>query len=210
MPVSTPKRSRRVLIAITTSSIDVLPARSPMPFTVHSTCRAPFCTAASEFATAMPRSLWQWALQMDVGGGDEDVDPGPPGLLHRLEGAVDVLLARAGEREDDRLRDHLRDAPDGLEVALRGGGEPRLDHVHAQVLELARDRELLLHVHGGAGRLLPVAQGRVEDLYPVHRRSPLRQLVPEKHLGPRTARPVAPETKKPRGGDPARGILSGR
>ena len=46
--------------AITISSSDVLPARSPRPLIVHSTCRAPpICTPASEFATAMPRSLWQ-------------------------------------------------------------------------------------------------------------------------------------------------------
>ena len=52
--------SRRVFTAMTISSSDALPARSPSPFTVHSTCRAPFMTAESEFATASPRSLWQW------------------------------------------------------------------------------------------------------------------------------------------------------
>ncbi len=47
------------MIAITISSSAALPARSPMPLMVHSTCRAPALTPASEFATAMPRSLWQ-------------------------------------------------------------------------------------------------------------------------------------------------------
>ena len=51
--------SLRTLIAITISSSAALPARSPMPLTVHSTCRAPPAMPASEFATAMPRSLWQ-------------------------------------------------------------------------------------------------------------------------------------------------------
>ena len=32
-----------------------------MPLMVHSTCRAPAWMAAIELATAMPRSLWQWA-----------------------------------------------------------------------------------------------------------------------------------------------------
>ena len=41
-----------------------MPARSPMPLMVHSTCRAPAWTAASEFATARPRSLWQWTLMI--------------------------------------------------------------------------------------------------------------------------------------------------
>jgi hypothetical protein len=57
--VVSPNRSFRVLSAITTSSSAALPARSPMPLTQHSTWRAPTRTAASELATAIPRSLWQ-------------------------------------------------------------------------------------------------------------------------------------------------------
>ena len=60
MPVSNGSRSLRVLSAITISSSAALPARSPRPLMVHSTCRAPALTAASELATASPRSLWQW------------------------------------------------------------------------------------------------------------------------------------------------------
>jgi len=55
-----PKKSLRVRSAITISSSDALPARSPIPLMVHSTCRAPCMMAVSEFATACPRSLWQW------------------------------------------------------------------------------------------------------------------------------------------------------
>ena len=51
--------SLRTRIAITTSSSEALPARSPMPLMVHSICRTPPRTPASEFATAMPRSSWQ-------------------------------------------------------------------------------------------------------------------------------------------------------
>jgi len=59
MRVENGSASWRVFIAITTSSSAALPARSPMPLTVHSICRAPARTPASEFATAMPRSSWQ-------------------------------------------------------------------------------------------------------------------------------------------------------
>ena len=59
MPVQNGNTSLRTFIAITTSSSAALPARSPMPLMVHSICRAPARTPASEFATAMPRSLWQ-------------------------------------------------------------------------------------------------------------------------------------------------------
>ena len=47
---------------MTTSSSDALPARSPRPLMVTSTCRAPAWTAASVLAVARPRSLWQWTL----------------------------------------------------------------------------------------------------------------------------------------------------
>ena len=60
IPVSRPRASRRTLSAMTNSSSEALPARSPMPLIVHSTCRAPASTAARELATARPRSLWQW------------------------------------------------------------------------------------------------------------------------------------------------------
>ncbi len=55
-------KSRRVRSAITSSSSEAFPARSPMPLIVHSICRAPARIASSEFATPSPRSLWQWAL----------------------------------------------------------------------------------------------------------------------------------------------------
>ena len=47
---------------MTISSSEQLPARSPMPLMVHSTCPAPSSTAARLLATARPRSLWQWTL----------------------------------------------------------------------------------------------------------------------------------------------------
>ena len=52
----------RVRSAITTSSREALPARSPRPLIVTSTWRAPACTAARVLAVARPRSLWQWTL----------------------------------------------------------------------------------------------------------------------------------------------------
>jgi hypothetical protein len=48
------------LIAMTISSSAALPARSPMPLIVHSIWRAPAASAASELATASPKSSWQW------------------------------------------------------------------------------------------------------------------------------------------------------
>ena len=58
-PVENGMTSRRTWSAMAISSTAALPARSPMPLTVASTCRAPAITAASVLATARPRSLWQ-------------------------------------------------------------------------------------------------------------------------------------------------------
>ena len=52
------KTSPRTLRAITISSNEAFPARSPRPLIVHSTCLAPFTTASSELATPKPKSLW--------------------------------------------------------------------------------------------------------------------------------------------------------
>ena len=81
----------------------------------------------------------------------------------RLPGAVDVAVVAAGQAADGRAGDLGGDGADGLEVALRGDREAGLDDVDAQRREGAGDLELLGHVHARAGRLLAVAQGRVED-----------------------------------------------
>src|SRR4026207_2127555 len=54
MPVSKGSRSARTCNAITISSSDALPARSPMPLIVHSTWRAPASAGGSLFATPRP------------------------------------------------------------------------------------------------------------------------------------------------------------
>ena len=51
-------------MAMITSSMEVLPARSPMPLMAPSIWRAPAEMADSEFATARPRSSWQWTETM--------------------------------------------------------------------------------------------------------------------------------------------------
>lgn len=47
-------------IAITTSSKEALPARSPMPLMVHSICRAPAMAPARLLAVAKPKSFCAW------------------------------------------------------------------------------------------------------------------------------------------------------
>ncbi len=256
--------SGRVRRAITTSSSDALPARSPRPLIVTSTWRAPAWTAASVFAVARPRSLWQWTLtvasrpiavadaaderaelgrdrvadgvrdvdgrgaglddglvdveqerrprsatrprrrtrsrrrgpasrgptstqrtasasassrsipqlvlEVDVAGRDEQVEVRPLGDADRLDGALRVAVAAARERGDrDPALGLLRDPPDRLEVAGRGGRKAGLDDVDLEPRELARDLELLGRGEPGAGRLLAVPERGVEDADPARR-----------------------------------------
>jgi hypothetical protein len=64
IPVSNGSRSWRTRSAMTSSSSDALPARSPMPLIVHSICRTPPSMAARLLATARPRSSWQCVLKI--------------------------------------------------------------------------------------------------------------------------------------------------
>ena len=93
--------------------------------------------------------------------------------LQRLAGQVDVLLVAAGQRGDDRPPDLLGDLLHAPEVALGGGGEAGLDDVHAQLVELPGEPQLLLGGHRVAGGLLAVAKRGVENQdFPAHRALP--------------------------------------
>ncbi len=152
IPVWRPKRSFRVLMAMTTSSIALFPARSPIPLIVHSTWRAPFFTAASALAVASPRSLWQWtemtAWRMfgtrAKSRRDQVAELLRDGIAHRV-GDVD----RRRPRGDDRL-DHLAEivpvAPGrvhrgelhvrGVAAGMGDRGDGLLEHLRARLAEL--------------------------------------------------------------------------
>src|SRR6202163_191460 len=100
---------------------------------------------------------------MDRRGRDEGVDASALGRLDRLAGAVDILLAGAREPAHDRVLGALGDLVDGVKVAFRGDRESGLDDVDPHGIEQLGDFKLLLMRHGGAGRLLAVAQGGVEN-----------------------------------------------
>jgi hypothetical protein len=61
------------------------------------------------------------------------------------------------------LGELLRDRLHALEVADGGDGEAGLHHVDAELGQRLGHAQLLLEVHGEAGRLLAVAQRGVED-----------------------------------------------
>jgi hypothetical protein len=95
--------------------------------------------------------------------GDHRVDARPFGVPERFPGTIDIAAGRPGEPGDARILDELRDFAHGLEIAVGGDRKAGLDHVDAHLLEQQRDLDLLVEVHRCARRLLPVAQGGVEN-----------------------------------------------
>ena len=73
------------------------------------------------------------------------------------------LKRGAGEPADHRVLGALGDFVDRGEIAVRGDRKSGLDDVDAHLVEQFGDFELLLVGHGGAGALLAVAQGGVEN-----------------------------------------------
>ena len=83
---------------------------------------------------------------------------------------VDVLCQRANEACHSCLPKFFCDRADGVEVRLRGGGDARLDDMHAEGFELARHVDLLFGVHAATRGLLAVAQCGVKQLNLSHDR----------------------------------------
>ena len=91
------------------------------------------------------------------------MDARPARLAHSFAATRDVGFDGAGEAGDDRVPGALGDGGDGLEVALGGDRETRLDNVDAHGVEHLGDLQLVFKIHGRAGRLFAIAQGGVEN-----------------------------------------------
>ena len=101
---------------------------------------------------------------MERRGADEGVDAAALGGLDGLGAAVDVLAICARARP--QITAFL--ARRAISCTLSKSpwlaiGKAGLDDVDAHLIEQLGDLELLLEGHGGAGALLAVAQGSVED-----------------------------------------------
>ena len=83
--------------------------------------------------------------------------------LDRLGATVDVLEGGAGQPADHSLLGARCYLLDGGEIAFRRDREAGLDDVDAHIVEQLGDLQFLVVGHGGAGTLLAVAQGGVED-----------------------------------------------
>ena len=112
----------------------------------------------------------QLVAQMARRNAQAGMDARALGGLERLGCNLDVFVDGTREAAYGALvaRD-TANLGDTLEVAGAGDGEARLDNIDVHADELPRDDELFLGVHAGAGRLLAIAQGRIEDVdFPGH------------------------------------------
>ena len=102
---------------------------------------------------------------MQIGGREKRVDARPLGRLERARRLLDVLRPRAGQRRNGRAPHLGRNLAHRFGIGRRRDREAGLDDVHAERVEGAGQRELGGHVQREAGRLLAVAERRVEDDY---------------------------------------------
>ncbi len=102
-------------------------------------------------------------LDVDIARRDERVDARAGSIGKRLASARDIGGLRAREATDHGPFDLSGNGLHGLKVAGAGDREAGLDDVDTKAGELLGDLQLLAGVQRDAGRLLAVAQRRVED-----------------------------------------------
>ena len=85
------------------------------------------------------------------------------GVAHRLGAAVDVLAAARARPAMVAFFTRWAISSTDSKSPWLAIGKAGLDDVDAQLVQQVGDLELLLEGHGGAGRLLAVAQGGVEN-----------------------------------------------
>ena len=107
----------------------------------------------------------QLVFEVQIRGRQEHVNAGPPRARERRPGPVDVPDHRAGQARHDRRPHRRGDGAHRFEIAVRRDGEARFDDVHAELLQVFGDADLLGRRHAESWCLLPVAQGRVENAY---------------------------------------------
>src|SRR5581483_8088783 len=114
--------------------------------------------------TFLARDL-QLVLEMDVGGGEKDMDPGTRSMLQSLPCTLDVLTTRTGQASNDRPADRRGDRSHGFKIAVRSDGKSGFNDIHAEAIQLPRKAQLFFHIHAAAGGLLAVSQGGIKDSY---------------------------------------------
>src|SRR5260370_3570137 len=105
----------------------------------------------------------QFALQMQIGTGQEDMDARVVSLFQSCPGPANVRLSCPGQAGDHRASDLARDQTHGIEVVFRSYREAGFNDVYAQTLQLAGEAQLVVYPHAAARGLLAVPQAGVKN-----------------------------------------------
>ena len=100
-------------------------------------------------------------LPLEGGGGVVEVEDHVPGAVNGLKGLADQVLSGLHQHLDGHVVGDVvpvDEGPEKLILRLRGGGEPHLDLLHADVHQGVEQLQLFLHVHGVNQRLVAVPE----------------------------------------------------
>jgi hypothetical protein len=107
----------------------------------------------------------QFVFQVNVGSGNERVNSRIFRLFHRFQRALDISVLCARQTDHTRPAQFLGHFSDRLKISFRRRGKAGFDDVDTKFFQLPGDNYFLLRRHTGAWRLLPITQGRIENLY---------------------------------------------
>ena len=93
----------------------------------------------------------QLVFQVEIGGGQKNMEPGMDGGFDGAQGGVHIFLTGAREGGHFAAADFAGNRADCFQISRRCDGKPRFDHVDAKLFELARQAKLFLPVHREAG-----------------------------------------------------------
>jgi hypothetical protein len=139
----------------------------------------------------------QLRLEVQVGSRNERVDAALRGWLNRPRRFFEVLAVAARQAGDDRPADLRGHAPHRLGIRRRGDREAGLDDVHPEQIELTGQQQLFRHPEREPGRLLAVAQRRVENSNLLGHRANLHAVEPASPKAWRGARAGSGATDLP-------------
>jgi hypothetical protein len=90
-------------------------------------------------------------LQVEIGGGEKNVEPGMDSRFDGAEGGVYIFLSGSRERRYFAVPDFPGHCTDSFQISRRCDGKSRFDDVDAELFELARQAKLFIAVHRKAG-----------------------------------------------------------
>src|SRR3979411_1561737 len=85
-----------------------------------------------------------------------------------VQGRIDVVAPRASQRRHSAVADCASYGAHAFQISARRDGEAGLNNVHAKRFELPGHAYFFRHTHRKPGRLLPVPQRGIKNMYDVH------------------------------------------